>query len=219
MEPNEISPLAPVNFFQLHFECLKLPGESKKGGVYKINDNNFDQYKLPLTDSLTKDRPFANIALGWSHEGLECCVKVDEPFIKASFPNLSSGDSVELFIDTRDIKTSGYNTRFCHHFYFLPESVDGRTAGEITRFRTDDKHDLCEGNELRVKSSIKKNSYVLNIFIPSSCLVGYDPDQYGRLGFTYRINHGGESMHLSVITSEYQLEQLPSLWSSLRLGC
>lgn len=218
MEPSEIASLTPVNFFQLSLECHRLPAEGKKkGDLFKLSDKTFDKYKLPSTSFLTGDYAFADIAMGWDPEGIEAYVKVDRPFVRACYPQVNSGDSVELFIDTRDIKTSGYNTRFCHHFFFFPEALEGRTAGELTRFRTEDAHELCDANDLKVKATIKKDNYSLQIFIPSACLQGYDPDQYSRLGFTYRINHGGESQHFSVVSAEYQLEQQPSLWSSLKL--
>jgi hypothetical protein len=121
-------------------------------------------------------------------------------------------------IDTRDVKTAGFNTRFCHHFFFLSEPVEGLVAGEITRFRTEDTHELCDPQDLKVISSRKKNSYTMNLFIPGSCLYGYDPDQFNRLGFTYRLNRAhGFPQHFSVVSEDYQIEQQPSLWSSLRL--
>lgn len=217
-DPNEIASFSPVSFFQLILECRQLPDELKKSqSPFRLSEKNFSKYKLPSTASLTGDKEFASIALGWSFDGLEAYVKVDSPFLKASYPNVADGDSLELFIDTRDIKTSGYNTRFCHYFFFFPEPLEGRHAGELTRFRSEDAHEPCDAQELKVKSLIKKNNYALQIFIPSSCLQGYDPRQYDRLGFTYRINHNGESQHFSVISAEYQLEQQPSLWSSLKL--
>lgn len=217
MEPNQIPSLAPINFFQLSLECCRLPPEAKKGDLFKLTDKNFSKYQLPSTEELTGDSPFADVAVGWDPEGIEAYVTVSRPFVKACYPQVSAGDSVELFIDTRDIKTSGYNTRFCHHFFFFPEALEGRQAGELTRFRSEDSHELCDPTELKVKGKVKKESYSLQIFIPTLCLQGYDPEQYSRLGFTYRINHGGLSQHFSVVTAEYQLEQQPSLWSSLKL--
>jgi hypothetical protein len=143
---------------------------------------------------------------------------VSQAFQRVTYPDIARGDSVELFFDTRDVKTSGFNTRFCHHFFFLPEAVDGHQAGEITRFRTEDIHELCDPKELKVKSQLKSNSYQMQIFIPAHCLHGYDSEQFDRLGFTYRINRpDGPSQHFSVVTDDYQVEQQPSLWSSVRL--
>jgi hypothetical protein len=128
------------------------------------------------------------------------------------------GDSLELFFDTRDMKTTGFNTRFCHHFYFLAAEVEGHIAGEMTKFRTEDTHELCDPAELKVIPLLKKTGYTLQIFIPAHCLFGYDPDQFDRLGFAYRVNRAqGPAQHFCVVSEDYQIEQHASLWSSLKL--
>ena len=65
---------------------------------------------------------------------------------------------------------------------------------------------------------MKLNQGDLQIFIPAECLHGYDPEQFDRLGFSYRINrYALPPQHFSVVTKEYQIEQQPSLWSHMRL--
>lgn len=156
--------------------------------------------------------------MGWHADGIEVFANVQERFHRVSYPDIMSGDSIELFFDTRDVKTSGFNTRFCHHFFFLPEPIEGRQAGEITRFRTEDSHELCDPSKLNVKAQTKSSGYTMQIFIPAQCLYGYDVDQFSRMGFTYRVNRfHKDPQHFSVTSSDYQLEQQPSLWSSLNL--
>lgn len=209
--------LSPVSFFQISADCHSL-GSRQKEEFSLLNSSKHAKYLLPDTSFLCHQKNFANVYMGWNKEGLELLVAAKQPFLRANHPEISRGDGVELFFDTRDVKTSGYNTRFCHHFFFLPEAVEGVLAGEITRFRTEDTHEWCDARELKVTCTRKSNSYLLQIFIPSQCLYGYDPDQFDRLGFTYRINRAdGDSQHFSVTSDDYQLEQQPSLWSSLKL--
>ncbi|MEI8124904.1 MAG: hypothetical protein WCG42_04045 [Parachlamydiaceae bacterium] len=204
-------PITPVNCFQIQGTCHRI--DRSKGEKVQAK-----KFLLPDTSSLCAEESFADVSMGWHEEGLEFHVAVNVPFRGVSYPSVDLGDSVELFIDTRDVKTSGFNTRFCHHFFFLPEGVDGHFAGEITHFRTEDIHPLCEPNELKVKSTIKKNGYTLDIFIPAHCLHGYDPVQFNRLGFSYRINRsGGFPQHFSVITDDFAVEQQPSLLASFNL--
>jgi hypothetical protein len=100
----------------------------------------------------------------------------------------------------------------------LPETVEEVHAGELTRFRSEDVHELCQGSALQVNTQKKRDGYSLQIFIPSNCLFGYDPEQFDRLGFTYRINRAdGSPQHFCVSTEDYAIEQNPSLWSSMRL--
>ena len=213
----EFVSITPVNFFQLNIDCAYLH-EFAKSKFPSIDGKNSRHFLLPDMTSLCSEFSFAQVAMGWHEEGIELYVKVDKPFQRASYPDVEKGDSFEVFIDTRDVKTSGFNTRFCHHFFFLPESIEENIAGEITRFRTEDAHTLCNPNDLKVKSVLKAGNYALNIFIPSQCLHGYDTEQFDRLGFTYRVNRSdGFAQHFSVTSDDYQIEQQPSLWSSLRL--
>ena len=214
---DEFVPLTPVNFFQLSADCRYLP--HGKGESFPLLTKTLAaKFLLPDTSALCAEESFADVSMGWNEDGLEFFVRVKEPFRRAFFPAVDQGDSVELFIDTRDVKSAGFNTRFCHHFYFLAEGIDGNFAGEITRFRTEDTHPLCDSNELKIKSLIQTSGYALNIFIPNHCLYGYDPVQFNRLGFSYRINRAeGFPQHLSVVTEDFPVDQQPSLWASLKL--
>ena len=209
--------ITPVNFFQISVDCHEMIDWSIEKFPF-IGKKNSQKYLLPNTSAICEELSFADISIGWCSQGLEIYALVNRPFQKAVYPDVERGDSVELFVDTRDVKTSGFNTRFCHHFFFLAEGVEGHFAGEKTRFRTEDAHPLCDQNDIKIKVSTKSDHYVLHIFIPENCLHGYDPQQFNRLGFTYRINQAsGSPQHFSVVTEDYQIEQQPSLWGSLKL--
>ena len=212
MFEDQFIPISPLALFHVQASCLHLDPKDEKS----IKKN---EYSLPSLEKLTSESNFAKIHMGWNHTGLMFYLEVNSPFQDVFYPEVGRGDSVELFIDTRDVKTSGFLTKFCHHFFFLPKSIDSHQAGEITRFRTEDSHELCDSNDLQVMSDFKKSGYHLNIFIPSQCLHGYDPDQFGRVGFTYRVNRCGKPpQHFSVLSGEFKMEQQPSLWSSINLA-
>jgi hypothetical protein len=207
---NQTPSLNPVNFFALACDCRYLAKKEKTP--------SFSQDTLPSTHRLTQEHSFSKVAMGWHEEGLGFQVQVDQPFTRAVYPDFKRADSIELFIDTRDLKSAGFNTRFCHHFFFLPQPVEGVSCGEITHFRTEDSHSLCDPQLLVSQTNATKNDYKIKIFIPSQCLHGYDPKQFDRLGFTYRINRvGGKPQHFSVVSQDYPIDQQPSLWASLKL--
>ena len=215
MLPEEISPITPINFFQLGIDS---PFLREKKSFPAINSKNMKKYLLPDTTALLAENKFADVAFLASYEGIEIFAKIDIPYTQAYYPDITRGDSVEVFIDTRDVKTASFNTRFCHHFYFLAEAVDGAMKGEITHFRTEDVHPLCDSNELQVKPVNNSKGYQLSIFIPASCLHAYDPDQFSRLGFSYRINRGRRApQHFSITSSDYPIDQQPSMWASINL--
>jgi hypothetical protein len=202
--------LNPVHFFALSCDCRYLP---KKEQVLSLTT-----HALPSTDRLTHEELFSKVAMGWHEEGIAVHVQINQPALQSFYPELERGDSVELFLDTRDLKSAGFNTRFSHHFFFLPQAVEGVTKGEKTHFRTEDSHPLCDPQELHCQTQLKKNAYSMKIFIPTQCLHGYDPKQFDRLGFTYRINRrGGKPQHFAVVSEDYQIDQQPSLWGSIKL--
>lgn len=200
--------LNPIQFFSISADCYPL---SKKK-----EEPSLSRHLLPSTESLTHEKSFADVAIGWSQEGIGVAIQSHFAASSSSYPSIEKGDCVELFFDTRDLKSTGFNTRFCHHFFFLPQPVDGVYKGEKTHFRTEDSHPLCDGQLMNCQTELKKNGYLMKIFIPSQCLYGYDPRQFNRIGFTYRISHvGRRSQHFSVVSQDYQIEQQPSLWGSL----
>lgn len=201
--------LNAIHYLDLELTCSYLPS----GAPLKKS-----RYLFPDTIDITGEEHFAQVYGGWNEEGLFFCVEGRQGKGKSFYPEVTKGESVELFLDTRDVKSSGYTTRYCHHFAFLPQEVDGVDRGELTHFRTEDRHERCEPHELGLEVLKKKNRYEMQIFIPSHCLHGYDGGQFKRLGFSYRINrYQAESQHFSAVTGEFQVEQQPSLWSTMRL--
>lgn len=214
MFDEEFISITPVNFVQIAVECARLPEDKP----FPVITKPAGKYLLPDTSSLCCEESFASVAMGWKEEGLEFSIFIGQPFKEAHYPDVSRGDSVEIFIDTRDVKTSGYNTKFCHHFFFLAEGVEGHFAGELTRFRTEDRHALCDPSDLIVKPSLKRDSQQLHIFIPKHCMTGYDPSQFDRFGFSYRINRSrGFPQHFSVVSEDFKIEEQPSLWASVKM--
>ncbi len=208
----EIVPLEPVHFFAFQLDCRY----AKSG---KLDKGHF----LPDLSAFHDGSPFAKVALGWHEKGIYVQVHVEGAFDHPDFPKFAEGDSMELFFDTRDVKTTGFTTRFCHHFFFLPDPV--QTSGgedvharEITRFRAEGVHPLCEPSLLEITAIKEKRKRILQIFIPSECLHGYDPVQFDRLGFSYRINRvNGSKQHFSASGTDFSIESQPALWASLKL--
>lgn len=207
----QLEPLSPIDFFALSTEIYyskNLPSSRIFRG----------KYHLPDTSEMIPEERFADICMAWNEEGLMSEVFVDKPFAQSQFPRFDEGDSLELFIDTRDLKTAGYMTRFCHHFLILPKETNGVASHEITTFRSDDAHPLCDPQDIFVESSFSSSGYQLQIIIPSHCLHGYDPSSFDRLGFTYKLNrYQGQPQHFSVSSRFYALDKHPSMWASLKM--
>lgn len=188
--------LSPSDFFSLSVEIPHGKFAKKVGA-------------LPDTSDLFPEESFGEISLAWHLEGMSVFASVNK---KLESPE---EDYLELFFDTRDLKTAGFTTRFSHHFLLYPQESASR---EATHFRTEDIHPLCDSSDLEVSFRIEKDSYQLEAFIPAHCLHGYDPIAFDRLGFNYRLNRAkGEPQHFALSSKFFTIEQHPSLWATLKL--
>lgn len=209
MIENEAFFLNPVHFFALSCDCHYLSTTQTPSFTHDL---------LPSSQGLTGEENFAKLAMGWHEEGIGVHLQVNQPATRSFYPELGRGDGIELFFDTRDLKSAGFNTRFCHHFFFLPQPVEGISKGEKTHFRTEDSHPLCDPQALHCQVQLRKKEYTMKIFIPAQCLYGYDPKQFDRIGFTYRMHRfGGAPQHFAAVSTDFQIEQQPSLWASIKL--
>jgi len=203
-------PIAPIHFFRLNVD-LKYGKE--------ITRRLFGKgYLLPDTSSFLGEEHFADVAWSWHEGGIEVQVQAHKKFEEAVYPKYEEGDAIELFIDTCDLKDAGFPTRFCHHFLILPQEVQGVRALELTRFRNEDSHPLCDAAEIKVEAEMSAREYTVHIHLPSEILHGYDPNGFDKLGLTYCIHRPkGESQHFAVSSKYVQVAQHPSLWATCKL--
>lgn len=208
-----LNPLSPTNFFDIEFSCPYVKPAKWKEEIIK------SKTLIPDTSWLLKEKSHLDLHMGWSEEGLYFYAHIKGRFDEPFFPNVSEGDSLELFLDTRNRKSSSFNTKFCHHFYFLPQAVEGHIKGEITRFRTEDAHPLSDSEEIFLDAHSSAKEGRLKIFLPSAVLVGWNPLEFSKLGFSFRLNRRwSDPEHFSATTKEYAVEQEPSLWATCLLA-
>jgi len=82
----------------------------------------------------------------------------------------------------------------------------------------DDSHPLCNSSDLKISCKVHKQSYEICFFIQESALHGYDPSQFSRIGFAYRINRfKGKPQHFPISSERFELLDHPSLWASCPL--
>ncbi len=195
-----MDPLFPVDFFSCNIEIGKAVTE------------------LPDLSDLLAEEAFATLLLSWDLEGISGFFHIKKPLEDSAFPDYMKGDAIELFIDTRDNKKSGFASRFCHQFVFLGKEVNGVRAQEITKFRAEDTHPLCDPSEIFLEIKEKKGGYEVAFTLPKEILHGYDPLQFSRLGFAYRVHrYKGMPQHFPFSSKYFEPLKHPSLWASLLL--
>ena len=200
---NELSPIPPACFFNVSTKVRKKVGRL----TY-----------LPDMSGYLNEKAFGRIAVVWSPGGLTLHVHVKKSLEESLYPKYRDSDSLEIFLDTRDLKNAQSVHRFCHHFVFLPEEVDGVQAQEVTRFRSDETHELAASELFVVQVKVGKRDYEMEIHIPKEAMHGYDPTEFKRLGFAYRLNRmNGDPQHFNLSSRFFSLEKHPGLWATLIL--
>ena len=82
----------------------QIPDEFMKVAGKTIPQKKESFYLLPTTATFSGDGPEASVAMGWSIEGLAFTISASCSSVQCFYPEIIKGDSVELFIDTRDVK-------------------------------------------------------------------------------------------------------------------
>ncbi len=204
-----IPSLSPAFFFQISCDIVRSEGK----------DIQRNKFKLPHHSWLLDEEEFSDVYMSWNEGGISFAFEIHKPFDEARYPQFEEGDSVEIFLDTRNMKEATYAHRFCHHFLVLPAEVQGVRALELTRLRADDKRPLCDPDEIGVITEFSKKKYSMKIAFPASCLYGFDPAISQHVGCTYRINRaGGGAQHLAVSSRDCAIAQYPALWASMKLA-
>lgn len=171
-----------------------------------------EKYALFSTAKLLNEDEICKVFAAWREDGL---------LFEFSYQEMEAekGASFEIFIDTRNIKTKHFITKFCHHFICNLDGGDNPVFREITRFRSDDRHDLAPLSSLHSSFvTEKKGRKRLRLFIEKEGLFGYDIENFPALGFTYKISRPGfKSQHFSVSSEQFVVEKCPDLWASLKV--
>lgn len=200
---NELHPLPPASFFQISVNVKKKVGRLSY---------------LPDISDLLNEEMFARVAITWSLSGLTFSIRSKKTLEKSFYPNYREGDSVEFFLDTRDLKNAQSIHRFCHHFVCLPEEVGSVQVQEVTHFRADEAHELADPSLFSMHTKVGRQNYEVEVHIPKEALYGYDPSNFKLIGFAYRINrYGGDPQHFPISSRFFSLEKHPDLWATLIL--
>lgn len=200
-----MDPLLPADFFLYQVEIKKAHDFKKLT-------------QLPDLSELLAEESLAEVSLGWNEGGILGLVEVKQPLQASFFPGYAKGDALEIFIDTRDLKKGGFASQFCHQFVLLGQEVEGIVVQEVTRFRGEDSHPLCDPGLVEVKSVLSKKGYSLSFYLPKEVLHGYDPEQCPRLGFAYRIfRHKGKPSHFPFSFKNFEPLMHTAQWASLIL--
>jgi hypothetical protein len=178
--------------------------------------------RLPELMGLAGLKAFADVYAGWNETGLYCAVSVpDKSAFRVDPRDVTSGDCLELWIDTRDLKEVHRAHRYCHRFYFLPGGGGRDGKRPIGRQASIDgareQAPPCAEDLIELGLRRLKRSYQLELRLPAAGLNGYQPDEFTRLGFTYLLHEPQRGTQSWSAGTDLPVRSDPSLWGTLEL--
>lgn len=206
---SQLTPLSPAAFFAFEVRAKRYKGRKLQALG--------EEYLLEDLSAFTGGVPFGRLYVGWHEKGLYVTCRVKRAYTKSAHP-FQEGEALELFVDTRGSESERL-TPYCHHFFFVPEEVEGgERCGELTKLRGEQARPLAEASKLEVQFVKGWRDFALHLFLPQEVLHGYDPLAFPRLRFSYRLYHPGRGVQCYGATdAECALEQFPAFWPHLQL--
>jgi hypothetical protein len=213
------NPLLPARFlFRFSATCRY------RDPLWTADGAGLDEgYRLPDLANLDGRPCWADVRAAWSEAGLAFAVRVQgkkqPPWCRESRPEDS--DSLQVWIDTRDVHDVHRAGRFCHRFVLLPCGAGPRLerplAGALAINRAREQPNPIPVELLKTCSQRHGNDYALEAFIPAEAMTGFDPAEHPRLGFTYAVFDRELGQQTFGVGSPMPYQEDPSLWSSLEL--
>jgi hypothetical protein len=178
-------------YFSYAFACAYRKKAPKVDGVLDDWDAS---YRVPDTGFLEDMPKIAEVYMGWNEYGLYFAVDVRKRRpVRADYARHWTGDSFQIWLDTRDVKTARRAGRYCHQFNALPSgggpSGDRAVVKPTQIDRARERWNMPEQEALPVAARITDRGYTMEIIIPASALTGYEPEEFPRLGFAYCLNN------------------------------
>jgi len=179
--------------------------------------------RLPAFCELDGQSPFAEVRAGWNETGVAFSIRVSGKRLptRCDVGRPTDCDGVELWIDTRDTHNIHRATRFCHRFVAIPFGGGPRREDPhleqlvIHRAKEDARH--ASPRSLTVRSERRIDGYVLELFLPTAALAGFDPVEHPRLGFTYLVRDHSLGQQTFASPTDLPYDSDPSLWGTLEL--
>ena len=182
-----------------------------------------EEHLLPYFAELAGKKPFADVRIGWSEQGLFLNLAVKDkqqpPWCRDS--RIDDSDGVQIFIDTRNTQNIHRAGRFCHRFAFLPvgagRKLDEPVAVLLAMNRAKESPREIESGALRVRCQRLADGYTLEGFIPANALTGFSPSDQPAIGFSYAVIDRELGWQTFSVGPELPFVEDPSLWGTLEL--
>lgn len=182
-----------------------------------------ETHRLPETAALDGGTTLGDLRLAWNETGLGISLHVrgKKHPVTGDTGNLEQSDVLFVWIDTRNTQNIHRASRFCHQFCLMaagnPEDDRAPHAFQSPIPRAREEAPLCKPEDLRVSTDAAKGGYLLEAWLPSKALHGFDPEAQPRLGFYYYLHDTELGDQYLTVGPEFPFAADPSLWGTLEL--
>ena len=206
-------------FFNFSFACPFRREPPRIDGNLRDWD---DAFRLPDLMAVEGLESYADLYMAWDDSGIYFALRVRRKSRYRIDPgNPARGDCLELWLDTRDLKDAHRANRYCYHFYFLPGGAgkDGKKpiGRQTTIENAREQAPPCPEDSIEVGLRRLKRSCQMEIKLPASGLEGYQPREFGRLGFTYLLHDVERGVQSWSAGAGQPIAHDPSTWGSVDL--
>lgn len=213
------SVLPNLYYFDFAFTSPKLSNIKIDGKLGEWTDISL----VPDLMHMRGSDPFAQVYFGWDDDNLYLALEVPEKRkpVEVHTSQPWRGDSIEVWIDTRNDKTQRRYTEHCHHFFFIPK---GRKDDSNLATALDWKEPgspladtIFDHPDIEITSVIGKRRYSFEVRIPSSVIHTYDPVNHPFIGFNYHINDADRRSQWWSCGQDFSRHTDPSTWGTVQL--
>lgn len=219
-------PISPRLSFNFAIPCHKkenLWTKEAELSWQKVGLNLEDKYILPQFNALEGKQPPVEVRMAWDESGLAMAFIVTgkKRPLDCRVPLTDSGDSVQLWLDTRDMRQVHRAARSCHQFAIFPTG-GGRKLNEavllpVPIHLAKENPKNMEASYYFTRSEINTKGYILECVFPAESLTDFRPDDYPTLGIAWEI----QDRDLGDITlsapSPAPFQSDPAFWCTLNL--
>ena len=216
-------PLLPQAFwFRFALSCPRIEGiprANPTSGLLGLPE----ACSLPDLKQLDDGTLWADVRLAWNAKGLGITVVAQGVSAQQLADHRPEGFAVAQFwVDTRDTRNVSRATRFCHRFDVRLERGEsrGRLHAQVVQrpiARAVADAPLCGSEEMPVRVELSRTGWLLELFLPSQVMHGFDPDTNRRLGFAYHLADSIREDQFVGVGREFPIGENPSLWATLEL--
>jgi hypothetical protein len=216
-------PLLPQAFwFRFAVNCNRvegIPRTNSSAGLLVLPAS----CSLPDLKTLDGGAKWAEVRVGWNSSGFGIAVLANGVTAQQLAERRPEGFAIAQFwIDTRDTRNVSRATKFCHRFVVRIDrgSSPGRLEADVTQrpiSRAVADAPIGRSEDIPVRVELSRTSWLLELFLSSQVLNGFDPDTNRRLGFAYQITDFVREDQFLTVGRDFPVGDNPSLWATLEL--